>query len=88
MGYGGAGPCSIVEVAGRLRLGFGAAGWEDEGAGVPRGPIKERAGILGRRAMEGAGVIPGEITGFCWRADEGGDGSDMRARASREGGAA
>ena len=40
-----------------------AAGWEDEGAGVPRGPIKGRAGILGRRAVEGAGERHGEISG-------------------------
>ena len=52
-----------MEVAGRLRLGFGAAGWEDEGAGVLRGPIKGRAGILGRRAVEGAGERHGEISG-------------------------
>jgi hypothetical protein len=31
------------------------AGWQDEGAGVPRGPIKGRAGILGRRAVERGG---------------------------------
>ena len=41
--------------------------------------------------MEGAGVIPDEKLGFCWRTGEGkeeGDGADRRARgAVREGGA-
>ena len=61
----------MAELCWRGGLGLGAAGWEDEGAGVPRGPIKGRAGILGRRAVGDAGEIPGRKVGFCWRAGQG-----------------
>ena len=57
--------------------------------GVIGGCLKGWPLILGVRAVEGAGVIPGEKLGFCWRTGEGkeeGDGADKRAwgRSERE----
>ena len=59
--------------------------------GVVGGCLKGWPLILGVRAMEGAGVIPGEKLGFYWRTGEGkeeGDGADRRARTVSEGGRA
>ena len=59
----------------RVSAGFGGdCRVGDEGAGGPWGPIKGRAGILGRRAVEGAGEnLAGEL-GFCWSAGVGKEG--------------
>jgi len=86
LGYGGAGPCSGAELAGRLRLESGGCGEGRMRRRVPRGQIKGGDGDFGvwiwerprRDPRRGSRVV-------CASAGGGGDGGRGRDRQAGPG---
>ena len=84
LGYGGAGPCSGVELAGRLRLGSGGCGGRMRRR-VPRGQIKGGTRDFGVRVSERSSAgISGRLREH--EGTEEGDGTAQRAQVGRDGG--